>query len=33
VGRALRVQIFKSKNVLVFMNFPAWHFAANDPAE
>jgi hypothetical protein len=33
VGRALRVQIFKGKNVLIIVDFPAWYFAANDPAE
>src|SRR5450759_20048 len=33
VGRALGVQIFKGKRVLVFIDFLGWHFAANDTAE
>src|SRR5437660_5747930 len=33
VGRALRVQIFKGKNMFVFIDFLGGHFAANDPAE
>ncbi len=33
VSRALWVQIFKGKRVLVFVNFLGWHFAANNPAE
>ena len=33
VGRPLRVQIFKGKSVLVFVDFSGWHLAANNAAE
>ena len=33
VGRALGVQIFKSKRVLIFVNFLGRNFAANNAAE
>lgn len=29
----LRLYVFESENVLVFMNFFRWNFAANDAAE
>jgi hypothetical protein len=33
VSRALRIQIFESKGVLVFVHFLGRHFAANDAAK
>lgn len=33
MSRALRMDVFKGKNVIVFMDFPGRNFAANNPAK